>query len=538
MLVAVIAASSAEEAWKQFSQVGGCAGVELRLDFWSALDYGALKALRQKSSIPLIFTLRDARNGGQYTGSESERLIALTKIAELCQDTRRVSDLRLISSPASKLNCLSNAISPSLDMASYPDFVDFEHTVADSFLSQLKKQFPLVNIVRSYHNFKSTPENLDKLLDDLIHPAVAVYKLVTMASTVLDGLRMLNFVQKRHDAISLVGLCLGEVGQFTRVLSPIVGGAWEYVSVDERMSLVPGQLSLQTLQTVYNYDRLNKNTAIYGLIGDPVAHSVGPLFHNDQFKRLGYNAVYVKFKCTSGEVGEFFNLIKTLNIKGLSVTMPLKSSLPDFVEYVDDVTQSLRIVNTLNFKNGHVQAFNTDAPGALAAIRKHMTVKNKKILIIGAGSTAKAITVALSNAGSHVKIINRTEKNAAMMVHGMQGVAPSLSLLMREKLKAREHQFDLVINTIPSYPESQDFISEIVTHSLSSTTVAMDCTYNPEETLFLAAAKKMGSPLIFGKELFREQAIRQLSVWGVGERMLCASHIMPSWIPAQGLEKK
>jgi 3-dehydroquinate dehydratase/shikimate dehydrogenase len=516
MIYTVITAKSAQDAQEQIDCSSRSGGVELRLDYWDSLDFSALKTIRKNSAVPLIFTLRGIENGGQYAGGEAERLGALQKLAELFQNQR------------------------GLD---FPDYLDIEHSVSGQFLADLKKQFPRLNILRSYHNFSATPENLESLLDEMLHPAVSVYKLATQANSVLDGMRMLTLLKKRSTFQPLVGLCLGELGQFTRVLSPVAGGAWMYASSEngkysahkstpaelaaslndslrqdqKTPPALPslGLLSISELRNIYRFDHLNKNTAIYGLIGDPIAHSVGHIFHNACFAESGLNAVYVKFKCAAEELPDFFDLAKQLNIRGLSVTMPLKSSVIPFVNAGDEVVTMLGVANTLQFKEGSIDATNTDASGAVAAIEKHTSLYNKNLLIIGAGGAAKAIAYAASQAGAKVTLINRSAQKALLFADEI-----NCAVLLGDKLNDTQHDFHLVINTLPCYPETQNFINDIVTHCVSPTTLAMDCVYNPAETLFIQAAKKIGSPIIYGKELFEQQALRQLSTWRAGVESL------------------
>ena len=267
MIYTVITTRSAQDAQEQIDLSSRSDGVELRLDYWDTIDYPTLKTLRQNSPVPLIFTLRDIENGGQYDASEAERLAALQKLAELCQNQRGLDS---------------------------HDYLDIEHSVPVQFLTDLKKQFPGLSIIRSYHNFTETPEDLEGLFNELLHPAVSVYKLATKANSVLDGLRMLTLLQKRSISQPLVGLCLGELGQFTRILSPVVGGAWMYATPENRThsahkftsnesaaslddspyqdkkipTALPssGLLSISELRNIYRFDHLNKNTAIYGLI--------------------------------------------------------------------------------------------------------------------------------------------------------------------------------------------------------------------------------------------------------------------------------
>ncbi|MDQ2995131.1 MAG: shikimate dehydrogenase [Pseudomonadota bacterium] len=435
---------------------------ELRLDYWQAIDMARVEKLIASTPLPVILTLRPMSEGGRYQGSESTRIAWLKKLITLS-----------------------------------PAYIDLEHTVADGVIDELHAINPPVKIIRSYHHFTETPLDLTAALAALHHPAVHTYKLATLANSTLDALRMLVFVQQ-HD--NVVGISMGEYGSCTRILAPVVGGCWTYASENEESAIAPGLLTIAEMVRIYRYSHLNLQTKIFGLIGNPVAQSDGHLFHNAYYQQHASNAVYVKFRLTKPELAEFFQLIKTLPIYGLSVTMPLKESVQPFVHQIDTTAEKVGAVNTLSIKNGKVFATNTDVMGVLQPLEQRTQLKAKSVLVIGAGGAARAVIYALRNAGASITIINRDTNKAA---------------LLAEKFDCRSDAkyFDIVINTIPDNQETSAFIQEIVNENVTSRTLAMDIVYKPRETRFIQHAKIRGAEIIYGEEMFLAQALEQAKLF-------------------------
>ena len=193
------------------------------------------------------------------------------------------------------------------------------------------------------------------MINDLYHSRVSVYKVVTTARSSLDAISFLRTMQQQR--IPWCGHCMGEEGQFTRFLSPVVGGLWSYVNVSQD----DGGVGLPCINQYrqYRHEALNADTAIYGLIGDPVNHSKGVHFHNAIFSKDNRNAVYINIRCTQDQLQRLFDGLRFLPIHGMSVTMPLKTAV---------VSQrlcqtSLISVNTLKRVDSHWEAINTDGVG-------------------------------------------------------------------------------------------------------------------------------------------------------------------------------
>lgn len=445
---------------------GACALYELRLDYWQEIDLARVANFINTATLPVILTLRPVSQGGRYQGSEASRITLLRQLITLS-----------------------------------PAYLDIEHSVENPVIDELHAINPSVKLIRSYHNFKETPANLSEILTQLRHPAIAIYKIATFANSTLDSLRILAFAQQHQN---LVALCMGEYGSCTRILAPVVGSCWTYVAQDEQQSIAPGMLTYDEMVNIYRYPQLNQQTKIFALIGDPVAQSDGHYFHNEVYRQQNRNAVYVKFKVAKHELTEFFALLKSLPVNGLSVTMPLKECVLPFVDHCDELVQHIGATNTLKFINNKIFATNTDVVGVLQPLEQHIPLQGKKALVIGAGGAAKAVIYALINAGARVAITNRTQEKAQQ-------------LATQFKARVIDHQttdhFDLVINTLPDLPQTKDFLTAIVNHVMDDSTLVMDIVYKPKETSFIKQSKSRTTKIIYGEAMFITQAAAQAKIY-------------------------
>lgn len=325
----------------------------------------------------------------------------------------------------------------------------------------------------SHHDFKETPKNLEEIYQNMQHKQADLYKMAFTANSTLDALRLMVFAKNKN----VIAISMGPLGQFTRVLEKKI----TFAALDEESANAPGQLTASTLEEVYNYSRHSANTPIYGLIGDPVTLSISEHTHNRFFKDNEIDAVYIKMQVNKEELGEFLNLAKQLPIYGLSVTMPLKEAILPFLDEIDEEARQIGAVNTLQFKDGKIYGFNTDGKGALNAIEKHIQVDGKKLAIIGAGGSSKAIAFEAAKRGAEVKIYNRTTSSE------IEG-------------------YDILINATPDpMPIEARFVLP--------GTIVMDIKTKPRETELLKIALEQGCRIVYGVEMFEEQAIGQFKIW-------------------------
>lgn len=346
-----------------------------------------------------------------------------------------------------------------------------------------------INLIISYHNFNETPVDLDAIYKRMQKTPAQIYKIAVMANNTLDALRLMIFAKSKKN---LIAISMGPYGQISRILGPIIGTPITYACLDE--PIAPGQVPAKTLIEQYGYRKLNPDTAIYGLIGHPVDKSISAITHNKVFK--DHNAVYVKMSVLPEELPQFLELAKLLPFKGLSVTMPLKEHVASLVDRVE--FEEIQAVNTVVFENDKLIGFNTDGVGALNAIEKHMLVKDKQLVVIGAGGSAKAIAAEAKKRGAYLIIINRNKEKAMQLARQLDCKGKGLDELTGP--------YDILINCTSSpMPISQDAIFQ--------NALVMDINTLPKNTEFLKKAKEKGCRTISGYHMFIEQALLQFEIW-------------------------
>ena len=368
-------------------------GVELRLDFFSHIDLEAIRRYLQQSTRPIALTLRKAAHGGKFQGTELEREVLIEQL-----------------------------------LALEPPFFDLEVDMRPEFLRRVLSKYSKTKFILSYHNFDGAGHGFIEKYKPF------TYKIATMPQSTNDALRMLLF-SKNHPKVSVI--CMGEHGEFARVLGPIVGNRVNYACANADEKTGPGQLTLSDMLDVYNYPMLNENTAIYGLIGDPVDKSPGHRYHNEVFRKRNLNAVYVKMIVKPEELEEFIPLAKAIGIRGLSVTIPLKEKIIPFIDEIDPSCKPIGAINTLLFKEGRIFGTNTDGHGALDAIEQRGLVRGKKVVLLGAGGAARAIAFEAKQRGAEVVVLNRTVERAVALGYAAGG------------LDEVPKQYDVLINCSP-----------------------------------------------------------------------------------------
>lgn len=470
MICVVIKGPSFEEAKHQIQELSHEVDLlEFRLDYFEHLNEEFLENLRKVRSLPVIFTLRDPTQESGYRGSEEQRLADIRRYAKLS-----------------------------------PDYFDLESHCPPEYVETFTRDFPNVKVILSYHNFTETPD-LDLLYNEMKRLPASIYKIAVMANNCLDACRILEFTRRADRPVCVMGM--GESGEVTRILGKVFGSQFTYASASEKNQIVPGQLTARTLIDIYRYPILTAQTAVYGLIGNPVSGSIGYLTHNALFKELDIPAVYVKIPVNTSELKPFLNYARELGFLGISVTMPLKEDLLSLVDEIDDEVKKIGAANTLCFRNGKIVAFNTDSIGAIHALKKETEIKNKKILVIGAGGASKAIVVEALNQGGLVTVLNRDPSRAKEMAQklpiktdGLDRIASYIDL----------EGYDILINCTPKeVPFDLDL--------LLPNKVVMDIKTKPKDTELLIQAAKINCRIVYGYEMFIGQALEQFRHWFGGK---------------------
>ena len=249
---------------------------------------------------------------------------------------------------------------------------------------------------------------------------------------------------------------------------------------------------------------IDQHTDMYGVLGFPLHHTLSPTMHNTAFKVTGVNAVYLAFETRN--IDGCLNGIKALDIKGMSVTLPHKSSMIPLLDEVDDLAKKIGAVNTIVNKGGHLVGYNTDAIGALRALEEKIELSGKTCLMIGAGGAARAIGFILKENGVEVKVANRSYERGRALAHSLS--CPFIHVDQLENIEA-----DLLIHTTPVGMTPYNSHCVIPEHVLRKGMVVMDIIYNPIETRLLTMAKTKGCLTINGLGMFVHQGAEQFRLW-------------------------
>jgi len=269
----------------------------------------------------------------------------------------------------------------------------------------------------------------------------------------------------------------------------------------------------------------DQHTALYGVIGNPVRHSLSPVLHNTAFSATGLNAVYLAFEAE--EIEGCIKGIKALGIKGASVTIPLKTAVIPYLNKIDPLARRIGAVNTIVNENGRLKGYNTDALGALKALEEEIRLPCKTCLIIGAGGAARAIGSLLREKRVSVTVANRSSGRG-------EELARSLGCPYIPFENIGEMRADILINTTPvgMYPQVDQ--CPVPEHILDQGMVIMDIIYNPLETRLLRIAKARACTAVSGVEMFIHQGAEQFRLWtGIDPPLEVMSHAVKEALSKQ-----
>ena len=249
---------------------------------------------------------------------------------------------------------------------------------------------------------------------------------------------------------------------------------------------------------------INQYTELYGVLGNPVRHSLSPLMHNAAFSYKDINAVYMAFE--SNNVEEAIKGMHGLGIKGMSVTIPHKSSVIPLLDEVDPLAKDIGAVNTIVNKGDRLIGYNTDAAGALRALEDVIQVSGKSCLIIGAGGAARAIGYILKRRKVNLVISNRSVDKGEALSRSLD--SPFVTLDQLANVSA-----EIIINTTPVGMSPKVDFCPVPENVLKPGMTVMDIIYNPKKTKLLHIASERGCQTVDGLGMFIYQGAEQFKLW-------------------------
>ena len=440
--------------------------VELRLDYING-PVNIRRLLRDRPC-PAIVTCRREADGGKFEGDDESRLMLLREA-----------------------------------IAEGVEYVDLEDDIATKI-----QRFGQTKRIVSYHDFRKTPDDLTAIYDRIAATDPDIVKIATMAHSPHDNLRMLRLI--RDAKLPVVGMCMGDIGIPSRILAGRFGAPFTYATFHHERALAPGQLSYEEMVENYHYDHVGPNTEVYGVIADPIGHSLSPLVHNALFREEGIDAVYVPFRVPSENLAQFIQDAPEMGLRGLSVTIPHKEAIGPHLKKIDPAVKGIKAVNTVVFKNSDIVGYNTDYKAALDSLEDCLggrdngdsPLAGKTALVLGAGGAARAVAFALHRCAADVVIAGRT---------------PARAQLLAEEFGCRAVDWDarygimadVLVNCTPVGMHPEVDTTPYDKRHLRPTTLVFDTVYNPESTLLIKQARSQSCPVVTGVEMFVRQACWQ-----------------------------
>jgi len=497
-LAVPIAAQNLEQAQQQTKAALAASAemLELRTDYLENLSVdlardliAAVKNIAGKR-FPIIVTCRDKRQGGAIAYPQRLRLEVLAGV-----------------------------------LKAGAEFIDCEY---DNFLSTETQERIRValsgslrgRLILSAHNFQTRFAGISKLYRSILAVCpVAIAKIVYTANHINDCFDAFDLLHQTSG--ERIIFCMGEAGIISRIIAKKLNSFVTFASIDEETAIAPGQLTIGQLKELYRYDSVNAGTELYGVIADPVGHSLSPAIHNACFADADMNRLYLPLLVQGGrsEFDLFMRNVlsrKWLNFVGFSITIPHKENALNFVRanqgFIEPLAQKIGAVNTLVVtRDWKPKTYNTDYTAALDSITSGLGItraglKELPVAVVGAGGVARAIVAGLSDAGAKIKIYNRTVERAQRLAAEFGCEFAPLDDLANLNAK-------LVINctSVGMHPNTDQ--SPLPKEYIKKSMTVFDTVYNPAQTLLLKQAKQAGAKTIDGLSMFINQALAQFKLF-------------------------
>ncbi len=444
--------------------------VELRID-WIRKRPDIGRLLKDRPT-PVVVTCRRREDRGRWAGTEEQRLALLREA-----------------------------------IIAGAEYVDIEEDVAKTI-----PRYGSTKRIVSYHNFDETPIELFDIYQRMAQLDPDVIKIVTMANKPSDNVRILEMV--RAAEIPTVGFCMGEFGTISRILCGQMGSPFTYAGFSSEREMAPGQLTFAETRNLYRFNKITRDTQIFGVIGDPIAHSLSPLIHNAAFREVGFDGVYLPLRIPADNLQDSLTEYEKLGLQGYSVTIPHKEAVLDFAEVPDEQSETIGAANTLFKKDDQWHATNTDydairetITAALEASPTHVTdLTDRRVLILGAGGVARAAACAMVQQGATVVITNRSKSRG-------KALAEELGCLFTGWANRGAEDCEILINctSVGMHPNINE--SPFEDYWLNEDMLVFDTVYTPENTLLLKDARARGCATASGLEMFVRQAAQQFKLF-------------------------
>lgn len=269
------------------------------------------------------------------------------------------------------------------------------------------------------------------------------------------------------------------------------------------------------MEDLLGLNKIDDKTKVIGIIGKPIEQSLSPIMHNAAFKELNLNYIYMIFKVDESQLAIAIEAVRALGVRGLNVTMPYKNEVMQYLDKLDALAEEIGAVNTIVNDGGVLTGYNTDAYGALEALKNNKVDLNSidgKVLIIGAGGGAQAVAYGLAKVGAEIYIANRTFKKGEQLAKELNKITSAKAITIKE-IPTVIHDTVIMINCTPLGMTGTSSMSEVPTELIKKDMIVFDIVSKPKETPLLKLAKEKGAKVIFGYEMVVYQGAKAFELW-------------------------
>lgn len=385
-------------------------------------------------------------------------------------------------------------------------------------------------IIISSHDFTGRPEKIYTLIEELNASSGDVNKIVWTARTIRDNLEVFEILQ--HQQKPTIALCMGEAGLISRVLAKKFGAFLTFASLDASGGTASGQIPVADMKRLYRWDAINADTKVYGVVAQPVMHSMSPAIHNAAFNHVGLNGVYLPL-LVEGSYESFkafmesFLHFPALHLSGLSITLPHKENALRYLQEkgatIEELAVRIGAVNTIVIERAgkdepRLRGLNTDYAAILDSITDKLGITREqlsdyRVAVIGAGGTGRTAVAALAHCGATVVVYNRTKERADALAAEFNGHTGKVVAARMEKLCDSCCQIYINTTSVGMHPKIDESPLGDTPPSFSGDTLVFDTIYNPMKTKLLKHAEASGAKTIGGAEMFVRQAAAQFTAW-------------------------
>ncbi|HEY7515834.1 MAG TPA: shikimate dehydrogenase, partial [Vicinamibacteria bacterium] len=383
------------------------------------------------------------------------------------------------------------------------DYVDIEFK---SDLMDVAVEKAGRGLILSFHDLEGTPHDLEELYGRMCARGADIVKIAATPRSVSDVGRLLEFASRtaRAGGKPLIAIAMGPMGTITRVTAGRYGAPFTYAAAGAVSEAAPGQLPASAMADLYRVRQVTPATRVYGVLGSDVTRSLSPLLHNCAFSVRQVDAVYVPLQAEALE--PFVEALPSLGLSGFSVTRPYKTGILKHLHEVEDTAVLCGSVNTVVVRDGLLQGSTTDGVGVTGPLRKLLDIRDKSVVIVGAGGAARAAAWALQGKGARVTVLSRREEQAADIATTVGCAHAPLSDLPRRP-------WNVLVNATPLGSRAAPDETPVPAFMHRPGSVVFDMVYDPRETRLLREARAAGCAVVGGLEMLLGQAVAQFETW-------------------------